>query len=63
MEPGLHYLRFSSVDECLTHCERLLSDSDLASGLSRQAWEYYTHHVRPSEHAAFCLRQAFPAAL
>jgi len=63
LEPGVHYLQFRSVDECLAHCERLLSDTDLASGLSRRAWEYYTRHVRPSEHAAFCLRQAFPAAL
>jgi hypothetical protein len=62
LEPGVHYLQFGSVDECLTHCERLLSDADLANGLSRRAWEYYTRHVRPAEHPAFCLRQAWPAA-
>jgi hypothetical protein len=62
LKPGSHYLQFGSVDECLAHCERLLSDADLANGLSRQAWAYYTRHVRPSEHAASCLRQACPAA-
>ena len=62
LEPDLHYLEFRSADECLAHCERLLSNPDLASALSRQAWEYYGRYVLPSEHAAFCLRQACLAA-
>jgi len=43
-------LRYQSVEECLTICDRLLTNPSEATALRNQAWEYYRSSVEPSAH-------------
>jgi hypothetical protein len=56
---GRNYLEFGSHGECVEHCERLLRDRALASGMRRTNYEYYESEVRPSAHMLKCLTRAF----
>jgi hypothetical protein len=59
LTPGLNYLEFLSVDECLEQCVRLLSEKNLVERMRRANWEYYRAHVYPSSNLANCLERAF----
>ena len=56
---GLYYLEFLSLDQCLEHCTRLLSEKDLVERMRQANWEYYRAHVYPSNNLASCLERAF----
>ena len=54
-----NYLEFQTVDECVTLCDRLLSDPKEAREMRHQNHDYYRQHVRPAEHMLNCLERAF----
>jgi hypothetical protein len=56
---GKHYLEFSSADECVAACERLLAEPELAAAMRAENCAFYTSHVRPDRLVSNCLRMAF----
>jgi hypothetical protein len=59
---GKHLLNFTSHDECLAHCDRLLSSPLLARQLRESAWEYYVQEVAPAAHMRNVIMRACTAA-
>jgi hypothetical protein len=55
---GTHYLAFSSADECIAACERLLSNPELARAMRAANFAYYRAHVRPDRLIANCVQAA-----
>lgn len=47
---GRHYLGFTTPDEAVAACERLLADRELAIGMRRANHAYYKHEVEPGAH-------------
>jgi len=48
LQDGVNYLSFTSTDECITKCERLLDNHDLANEMVQVNATYYWRHVEPS---------------
>ncbi len=44
------HVRYRSVEECVTICDRFLTHPDEANQLRNQAWEYYRTAVEPEAH-------------
>lgn len=55
---GVHLLGFSSPDECVAACERILEDARLANALRRNGFDYYRAHVQPEQTMRRCLDTA-----
>ncbi len=55
---GEHYLAFTSVDQCIAHCESLLQGASRANELRENGHLYYQRHVRPEALMRACLRNA-----
>jgi hypothetical protein len=49
---------YKSNEECLTACERLLSDRSLAHSRREQSWKYYEAYVSPRAHMGDLLARA-----
>jgi hypothetical protein len=58
LEPNKHYLEFSTPEECIVACRRLLSDPQLTSHMRQANYSYYMAQVRPSAHILNCLERA-----
>jgi hypothetical protein len=43
---GGHYFGFTTIDECLGLCDRLLANPRVSKEMRIANWEYYTQHVR-----------------
>lgn len=52
LEPGRHYLPFRTPDECVTACQRLLRDADLARAMRQANADYYRSEVEPAARAS-----------
>lgn len=50
LEPGKHYLPFSTPQECVEACQRLLSDTELATSMRKANCDYYITEVKPAAH-------------
>lgn len=61
-QEGVHYLPFTTSEECLQQCRRLLEDSALAARMRQANWEYYRREVEPAQHVWNCLERAFAHA-
>lgn len=48
LQPGVNFLPFTTAEECVAACQRLLTDSELAQRMQRANHEYYRQHVEPS---------------
>jgi hypothetical protein len=59
MENGRHMLVFTSNEQCLSECERLLSSPRLAQELRRTASEYYRTEVMPETHMRNIIKRAY----
>lgn len=59
---GLNFLAFTTPEECLEQCRRLLQDELLAQRMREANWEYYRHEVEPVQHIWNCLERAFAHA-
>ena len=55
---GEHYLAFTTVDQCIAHCEGLLQGASRANELRENGHLYYQRHVRPEALMRACLRNA-----
>jgi hypothetical protein len=55
---GTHYLPFSSADECIAACDRLLSNPELARAMRAANFAYYRAYVRPDRLIANCIQTA-----
>jgi len=60
--PGKHYLSFSTVEQCLSLCDDLLSSPQRARELREAAWEYYMAEVQPAAQMRRCLLRAVNSA-
>jgi len=56
--PGKHYLSFSTVEQCVSLCDELLSSPKRARELREAAWEYYAAEVQPAAQMRRCLMTA-----
>ena len=50
LQPGVHFLPFTTSDECVAACERLLTDAGLAVRMRAANHAYYQQHVEPAAH-------------
>jgi hypothetical protein len=53
---GRHYLPFSSPEECVAACERLLGDAELVRTMRTENFAYYSAHIRPDRLMSRCLQ-------
>ena len=56
---GKHYFPFSTPEECVAACQRLLDEPDTACAMRVDNFAYYAAHVRPDQVVRNCLRAAF----
>jgi hypothetical protein len=61
LEPGHHYLPFTSPEECVDQCVRILDDPNLQRRLRNAAHEYYRSQVEPGTHFRNCIEAAAQA--
>jgi hypothetical protein len=52
------YLEFLTADECVSQCDRILTNRKLADDLRQASWRYYMTEVRPAQHTANLLERA-----
>ena len=57
--PGRNYLDFSTPEECVQQCIKILNDREFANRMRTENWDYYQREVRPDRRIASCLVQAF----
>ncbi|MBA2243327.1 MAG: hypothetical protein H0W11_00080 [Gemmatimonadetes bacterium] len=57
LEAERHFLPFSTPEECVAACARILGDPGLQQTMRSAAYRYYTAHVEPAAHLLRCLRQ------
>jgi hypothetical protein len=55
---GTHLLSYTTTDECVGACERILGDRELQQALRASAYRYYLDHIDPAAHLAWCLNDA-----
>lgn len=58
-QEGVHYLPFTTPEECLQQCRGLLGDSEIASRMREANWDYYRREVEPAQHVWNCLERSF----
>ena len=58
---GEHFLSFTTVDQCVAHCEDLLIDRQRANELRHNGHGYYQRHVRPEALVRACLHKTLEA--
>ena len=58
LKEGRQALSFTSPEECVQQCERILREPGLLTRLRQGAWTYYQQHVRPSSIVRNCLETA-----
>jgi hypothetical protein len=56
--PGKHVLNYTTADECIAACERILGDRTLQQSLRESAYQYYVEHIEPAAHIARCINDA-----
>ena len=61
-QEGVHYIPFTTPEECVDQCRRLLSDPALAARMREANWRYYQQEVEPARHVWNCLERAFARA-
>lgn len=59
IEPGIHYLPYSSPEECVEQCRRLLADPALADRMGKVNREYYARWIHPPAQVLSLLQRAF----
>jgi hypothetical protein len=55
---GKHYLGFASPEECVTQCDRLLSNPALAQQMRLDNYDYYLANLRPDRVMLKCIERA-----
>jgi hypothetical protein len=58
LTPGVHYLSFSSPDECIARCESIFGDPTRQDQMREAAYSYYKSEVAPANHLRNCLSRA-----
>jgi hypothetical protein len=58
LEPGVHYLSFTSAESCAAACMRLLDDGSIAAEMSCRNAEYFRRYLTPERHIARVLSTA-----
>ena len=48
MRAGENYLSYADVDDCLSSCDRLLTDEHTARMMQAANWQYYRDYVKPA---------------
>ncbi|MEZ5856908.1 MAG: glycosyltransferase [Hyphomicrobiaceae bacterium] len=56
---GRNYLAYTTPDECIAQCRRLLADPALADSMGRANRAYYNAHAKPAVQMAMLLDDAF----
>jgi len=59
LRPDVHYLPFTTPEECVSQCRRLLEDRELAERLRSENLRYYHRFVRPEAHVRNLFTWAF----
>jgi hypothetical protein len=59
LKPGINYLPFDTVDECVERCAQLLDNPEQAQEMRRRNWEYYTNEIAPARHMLNLIETAF----
>ena len=59
LEEGTNIMTFRSPEECVSACERIFQDSDLADRMRRSNKEYYNKESKPSVLILNCLDRSF----
>jgi hypothetical protein len=54
-----HYLPFSTPEDCVAACQRLLDEPEMARAMRAANFAYYAARVRPDQVVRNCLRAAF----
>ena len=57
-EIGKNYLAFQSVDECITHVDKLFNDSNMVYEMKQNNRNYYLNYLRPDIQVANSLKEA-----
>ena len=58
IDEGRHYLSFTTPEQCVEACQRLLDDPSLASEMRHANHEYYAREVEPAAHVMRILDRA-----
>jgi len=56
-----NFLGFTTPDECVERCVRLLENPDMARAMARANHDYYVNHIRPAKQMRRWIEQAFAA--
>ena len=56
---GKNYLSFSSPEECVEACWKLLRNQELATQMREYSHKYYLEEVEPAAHVLRCLECSF----
>jgi hypothetical protein len=59
LEENTHLLTFSTPEECVAACQRLLDDQVLASQMQKNNRDYYLAEVEPAAQVYRCIIEAF----
>jgi hypothetical protein len=59
LDAGSNYLPFSTPDECVEQCARLLDDPDRAAQMRRANYHYFRQNVHPAARLRTCLDETF----
>lgn len=57
-EIGKNYLAFQSVDECITHVDKLFNDSNMVYEMKQNNRNYYLNYLRPDIQVVNSLKEA-----
>jgi hypothetical protein len=58
LQDGEQIRVYTSPEECVAHCDRLLSENSEADRLAQAAWDYYRKNVEPTIHIRTLLGRA-----
>ena len=59
LEEETNIMTFRSPEECVSACERISQDSELANAMRQNNEAYYNQHAKPSALILSCLERAF----
>jgi hypothetical protein len=60
LEAGVHYLPFTTHEECIRQCRWLLDNPAEAAAIRKANVCYYQRYVEPQSHVRLLLDRAFP---
>lgn len=60
LQEDINYLTFSTPEECVTACEKVLNNPGLIQKMRLANWIYYQEQVKPDALIWRCLRTVFP---